>query len=382
MKIVLHDYFEAAEGGGRLSLTLAEELKADLAYGFKVKNHPYFQRGALYTKGISFRAQCKEYSLMPFTSVPVWRQFLLAESFKRNTGFLSGYNTAVYSGFYAPLAVANHSVGKNIYYCHTPPRFLFDQRDFYFSLIPFLQRPILSLFNSYFKPRYERAVKIMDCIVTNSENVRNRIKHYLGLDAVVVYPPCDTERFKWRGQKNYYLSTGRLDKLKRVDLVVDAFRRMADKKLVVVSDGPELEEIRKLAQGAKNITIKGRVNDKELADLVGNCIGTVYIPRDEDFGMSPVESMAAGKPVIGVAEGGLLESVVAGESGFLIPADPGVDDIIHAVGQLTREKAEEMREKCEGRARLFRKEVFVEKMEKIIADLENKEKRGCGNDTK
>lgn len=368
MKIILHDYFENVEGGGRLSCVLAAALQADLAYGFKVTNHPYFQGGAL---------RCKEYPLMPFTRVPIWRQFLLAESFKRNTAFLSGYDTAVYSGFYAPLAAANHANGRNIYYCHTPPRFLYDQRDFYFSLIPFWQRPVLRLFNSYFKPRYEMAVKMMDGIVTNSNNVRERIKHYLDLDALVVYPPCDTEKFKWRGQNNYYLSTGRLDKLKRVDLVVNAFRKMPDKELVVVSDGPELAAIRKLSQGAKNIIIKGRVSDDELADLVGNCIGTVYIPRDEDFGMSPVESMAAGKPVIGVAEGGLLESVVNGESGFLIPADSGANDIIHAVGQLTREKAGKMREACEARARLFRKEVFVEEMGKIITDLENKEKRGC-----
>jgi len=303
---------------------------------------------------------------MPFTSIPVWRQFLLAESFQKKTAFLSGYSTAVYSGFYAPLAVDQHTNGRNIYYCHTPPRFLYDQKNHFFSLIPFWQRPVLSLFNSYFRPRYERAVQKMDCIVTNSENVRQRIKYYLGLDAVVVYPPCDTEKFKWRGQENYYLSTGRLDKLKRVDLVVDAFRRMPDKKLVVVSDGPELAMIQKMAQGMQNITIKGRVIDDELADLIGNCIGTIYIPRDEDFGMSPVESMAAGKPVIGVAEGGLLESVVDGETGLLMPADPAVDDIIQAVAHLTQEKALGMREKCESRAQLFREEVFVEKMKKIL----------------
>ncbi len=136
--------------------------------------------------------------------------------------------------------------------------------------------------------------------------------------------------------------------------------------MVVVSDGPEFAMIKKKAQGMQNITIKGRVNDDELADLIGNCIGTIYIPRDEDFGMSPVESMAAGKPVIGVAEGGLLESVVDGETGLLMPGDPTVDDIIHAVAHLTQKKALGMREKCESRAQLFREEVFVEKMKKIL----------------
>ena len=88
--------------------------------------------------------------------------------------------------FYASLAVHNHSGKKNIYYCHTPPRFLYDQHEFYLSLIPAWQRPVLHAFNRYFRPRYEDAVRRMDIIVTNSKNVQQRIEHYLEIDAVVV----------------------------------------------------------------------------------------------------------------------------------------------------------------------------------------------------
>jgi glycosyltransferase involved in cell wall biosynthesis len=74
----------------------------------------------------------------------------------------------------------------------------------------------------YLRPLYEEAIARMDTIITNSENVRSRIKKYLGIDSRVIYPPCETEKFKWLGQEDFYLSTARLDPLKRVDLVVKA----------------------------------------------------------------------------------------------------------------------------------------------------------------
>lgn len=356
-RLVLHDYFESADGGGRLALTLAKEINADICYGFKVHNHPYFQ---------IFDFHDNQHPLIPFTSIPVWRQFLLSEAFKRKTRFQTAYDTIVYSGSYAPLAVGNHTASRNIYYCHTPPRFLYDQCKFYLSSIPVWQRPVLNTFRNYFQPRYEQAVRQMDVILTNSQNVRQRIQKYLDLDAIVVYPPCETDKFQWIGQEDFFLSMARLDSLKRVDRVIQAFCQMPEKKLVVVSDGPESTTCRAMAHGVRNIEIRGRVPDQELIDLLGRCIGTIYIPKDEDFGMSPVESMAAGKPVIGVAEGGMLETVIDGKTGLLLNADPTVSEIREAVNHLDHEHALIMRKACEAQARMFRKDLFIERMKEII----------------
>ena len=82
-------------------------------------------------------------------------------------------------------------------------RFSYDQRDFYLSLIPFWQRPILLGLIRYLRPFYEDAVSRMDTIITNSENVQSRIQKYLGIDSRVIYPPCETEKFKWLGQEDY-----------------------------------------------------------------------------------------------------------------------------------------------------------------------------------
>lgn len=355
--IILHDYFETAEGGGRLCLTLGRAVGADLAYGFRAAGHPFFQEP--YDAG-------REYSLNARSRVRVWKQARLVRAFTRETGFVRGYPTALFSGFYSVCAANRHPAGRNVYYCHTPPRFLYDQQALFAQEAGALGRPVLRAFDRWYRPRYEAAVARMDRVLTNSRNVRERIRTHLGVDAEVVHPPCDTERFRFLGQDGYYLSFARLDPLKNVDRIVRAFRKMPDRNLVVVSDGPEAGRVRRLAGGAPNIRLLGRVEEARLVRLIGHCIATIYIPRQEDFGMSPVESMAAGKPVIGVREGGLTETVVHGRTGLLLPGDPSVDDVVRGVRDLDATRALGMRQACTERAGRFDKRVFLERMEAIL----------------
>ena len=206
----------------------------------------------------------------------------------------------------------------------------------------------------------------MQVIVANSQTVRDRIRSYLGRKAEVIYPPCDLAAFRWRGQQGFYLSTARLSPLKRVDKIVEAFLQMPDKKLVVASGGEELPRLVRLAAGAPNITFLGWVSEEKLRELMGEAIATIYIPVAEDFGMSPVESMAAGKPVIGVAEGGLLETVIDGETGILLPPALSVDAVVKAVVEMTPSKAAAMRTACIFRSEQFSKERFIAGLQRVI----------------
>ena len=206
----------------------------------------------------------------------------------------------------------------------------------------------------------------MDVIIANSVNIQKRIKHYLKKDSIVIHPPCDTKSFRWLGQEDYYFSCARLDSLKRVDIVVKAFNQMPDKRLVIVSTGPESGRLKKMAEGCENIIFTGPVDDSQLKDLLGKSIASIYIPRDEDFGMSPVESLAAGKPVLGVAEGGLIETLVHGTTGILIPANPSPKELIDAVHELNPKRALGMRRDCEQRAGQFDQKIFLEKMRQLI----------------
>ena len=232
--IVLHDYYESADGGGRLSATLAKALEADLAYGFARLPHPF-------VKGMQNNP--REHDLDFRSNLPLWRQFRLARGFEYRTGFLKDYTQSIYSGFYTPLAALHQTSGRHILYCHTPPRFIYDQRAFYQQQVVAPLRPLLSAFVNYLQPRYEAAATRMDLIVANSCNVQQRIQQYLGLASEVVYPPCDTQRFRWCEQGDFYLSTARLDPLKRVDVIVQAFTQMPDKKLVIASGGSELKKL-------------------------------------------------------------------------------------------------------------------------------------------
>lgn len=336
---------------------LAQHLPADLAYGFARLPHPFVQ-GSLQNP--------HEHDLKQGSAIPLWRQFKLARAFQQRTRFIKTYDTVIYSGFYTPLAVQQHRQGNNLYYCHTPPRFIYDQRDFYLQQLPQALRPVLQAFIDYLQPRYETAVACMDKIVTNSENVQSRIQKYLGKTASVVYPPCDTQHFIWQGQGDYYLSTARLDPLKRVESIVRAFLNLPDKKLIVASGGAQWSYLKKLAENAPNIQFTGWLSESALHNLVGNALAVIYVAKEEDFGMSPVEAMAAGKPVIGVAEGGLLETILPEQTGILLPPDFTPQQLAAAVQSLTASRALAMREACVLQAQGFNTERFITQMRALL----------------
>jgi len=355
--IVLYDFLLVRGGAERLTLTLLRDLPGvDLCFGFR--DPQAFSEADI--------AGINTIDLGATTRLPVWRSLKVMRAFAHQTRFLDGYDWALFSGTNAPLAVHNHPAGANYYYCHTLPRFVYDLRDYYLQRYPLAVQPGLLALIAYVQPRYEQAIARMDTIIANSENVRSRLRRYLGRDAVVINPPCEVDYFQWGGQGGYYLSTARIEPFKRVDLLVETFKRMPDQRLIITSGGSQLLALRRLAADAPNITFTGWLDDAALRQLIGNAIATLYVAKDEDFGMSPVESMAAGKPVIGVAEGGLLETVLDGETGLLLPPELTAEAIANAVRTLNARRALTMREACERRARRFSREIFLEKMWAIL----------------
>lgn len=228
------------------------------------------------------------------------------------------YNTVIISGIFAPLIARNVKAKKIIYYCHTPPRFLYDLKEHYRKTLSLPSRLLLKAFALFYKPFYESSFKYIDHVFANSNNVKKRLKQYINIESEILYPPCDTS-YEGKESKGYFLSTARVEPLKRVDLIVEAFMQMPDKKLIVMSGGSQLEELKERAKSHSNIRFSGWVSEEQKRELIAHCEATIYIPKDEDFGMSPVESISAGKPVIGVSEGGLLETVKHLKEGYLLP---------------------------------------------------------------
>jgi glycosyltransferase involved in cell wall biosynthesis len=354
--VVLYDFLLCKGGAEQVTLDMMNIFQADLCVAFS--DPAIFQS--------SLTGDNHVWEISRHIPIVVLRTLMGMYAFENKTQFLDQYDWAMFSGSNAPLAVKNHSSGLNLYYCHTIPRFAYDLKNFYEKEMSFYRRPLFKALVNYIRPKYENAMNQMDMIIANSENVRNRIQKYLGKESIVVHPPCHIDRFSWIGQGDYYLSTSRLEPHKRVQEIVKAFKEMPGKKLVVASGGSEYSKLKKMAANASNIQFAGWLTDEQLRQYVGNAIATIYIPIDEDFGMSPVESMAAGKPVIGVAEGGLLETIEDEKTGILIKKCPDIEDIKAAVNEMTPERVLSMRRGCERKAELFSIEKFRDKITKII----------------
>lgn len=288
-------------------------------------------------------------------------------SFLTKTKFLQPHTgSIIFSGSNAVLAARNHPAGKNILYCHTIPRFAYDMRNFYRARLPYWKRLLFDALCLTTRASYRYSLTKMDVILVNSRNVQERLKKYTGYDSEIVYPPVDTKKFSFQSAGNYYLSTSRLEEYKRVDIIIKAFLTMPDKRLIVASSGSHEAELRTLAGNAQNIQFTGWIEDAALQNLIENCIASIYVPIDEDFGISPVESMAAGKPVIGVNEGGLLETVLHKKTGYLCTATP--EKLVTAVQWLTARRAKRMQRDCEHRAAAFDEDIFIKKIKEHIFD--------------
>jgi glycosyltransferase involved in cell wall biosynthesis len=357
--LILHDTFLYKWWGERLILMMGKALKSDIASGF-------FSSGSF-----DLRKEWFEWKMIPVSSeifTKWFRHIKLKLSFLLSTKFIKEYDSVIFS-WDSISAVRNCDWNtKKIYYCHTPPRYIYDLHSLYLKKVPFYLRPLFKLACFVFKFLYERDISKMNLILTNSVNTQKRIKKYLGYDSQVLYPPVDTQRFIDMWNKGYFLSFARLADAKRVDRIVEAFRKLPNEKLIVIygKNDPQRDKIFSLAQWYSNIELITLENNDLLYDYIWNARATIYIPIDEDFWMSPVESMSAGKPVLWVNEGWLKETIIHKETWFLIPQWANINDIIKAVEYLTPEMCSFMKHSCEARARKFWLAAFEKKLIEYI----------------
>lgn len=349
--IILHDTFLYKWWWERLMIMMQKALNCDLATGF-------ISKGSFDLKREWVNKKVFELSSEIFSK---WfRHIKLKFAFLFNSKILKNYDTVIFSGDCLSAVRNCDPKTKKIYYCHTPPRYLYDLRWEYLKKVKWYMRPAFEVISYIFKKMYESDIKKMDLIITNSKNTWDRLKSFLWYNSQVVYPPVKLDEFKWIEQWDYYLSFARLSDAKRVDNIVKAFKKLKDKKLIVIywENDPEKEKIFKLWEWCSNIKFVTLPWNIWFTDYVAKCIATIYIPIDEDFGMSPVESMSAWKPVLWVNEWWLKESIIHEKTWYLIPKWAKVEDIIDAVNYLTPEKCLTMRAECEKRAKSFSYEEF------------------------
>ena len=201
------------------------------------------------------------------------------------------------SAFAKGVVTSPHTL--HICYCHTPTRYIWDYAHQYINELKYNKffKKIISLVLNYIRIWDKVAADRVDYFIANSKTVQKRIKKYYRRRSDVIYPPVELDKFSVSDKPgDYYLIGGRLAPYKRVDIVIDAFIR-SGKKLKVFGDGVDLERLKKIAENHSNIEFLGRVDEDMKAGLYKNCIAFIN-PQEEDFGITVVEAMASGRPVI------------------------------------------------------------------------------------
>jgi glycosyltransferase involved in cell wall biosynthesis len=207
-----------------------------------------------------------------------------------------------------------------------------------------------------------RAAQRVDHFIAISTEIQQRIKRYYQREADIIYPPVDIRRFAPQGRHgDYYLIVSRLIPYKRIDLAVEAFNRLG-LPLVIAGSGRDAARLEKLAK--PNVQFLGRVPDAELPDLMARCKAFIF-PGREDFGITPVEAQASGRPVIAFGAGGALDTVIDGETGVLF-AEQTVEAISAAVKRFNTLTFDPIA--IRHHAEMFSTEAFQQKLTAFIEE--------------
>jgi glycosyltransferase involved in cell wall biosynthesis len=212
------------------------------------------------------------------------------------------------------------------------------------------------------------STKWVDCICANSKNLQNKIEVQLGRTSEILYPGIETSNFTYAGNENFWLSLNRLYPEKRIDLQIEAFRRLPEENLTIIGSyaekdhaSPYVKMIMQRLPG--NVHVIGEVSETEVQALLSRCKGLVCTSYHEPFGIAPLEAMASGKPVVAVNEGGYLETVTS-DTGVLV--EPDVKHIIDGIRLIGQDPAK-YKEACIERAKKFDIACFEENIRNIVS---------------
>ncbi|MEM6679699.1 MAG: glycosyltransferase [Pseudomonadota bacterium] len=229
---------------------------------------------------------------------------------------LTGYDLVISSEAGPAKGVIAHPDATHVCYCHSPMRYLYDHYPQYRATLGTMKRALFSHVAHRLRQWDMATAARVDHFVANSRFIARRIARVYGREASVVHPPVDLARFGGVAapvRDGGYLVVSQLVPYKRVDLAIEAFRRL-DLPLTVAGDGPMAERL--AAEAPVKVRFLGRVDDGTLATLYARARALIF-PGEEDFGIVPVEAMAAGCPVIAYGRGGACDTVIDGQTGVL-----------------------------------------------------------------
>lgn len=362
MKIaIVHDYLKEIGGAERVLMALKEiypDAPVYTAYKF-----PKFW-GQFKDTLSKWEIHESWGKYLPFLPKFVSYYTLLSPLFFKSFD-LSSFDVVIVSqtGGYFPNGVEVGPKTKLITYCHTPPRFLYgyetattERNKWYWRPISAIANHILLMVDFAFAQRPH-------LFIANSRNVAARIKKFYRRDSVVVYPPVETQSKPKSKRQDYYLIVSRIVGTKNIDLAVEAANKYGFKLKVAGRPINKGEEIAARIKG-KTVEYLGEVSDQERSRLFSEAKGFLALETDADFGMSTIEPMAFGTPVIAFRGGGYLETVVENKNGvFFDEMTP--DALQKAIERF--EKTKWNREEIIKHVQKFSKEIFVKQIKEVVS---------------
>lgn len=254
-----------------------------------------------------------------------------------------------------------------ICYCYSPTRYLWDWHHEYleenhigFGAIGRLIRAQLSNIRIWDRLSADR----VNFWISQSKTVADRIKKYYRKDSIIINPPVNINDFKKssRKPKDFYLLVSRLSPYKKIDLAIEAFNQL-DKRLLIAGEGNDKNRLEILTD-SKKIEFLGYISDQKYHELLSECKAFIF-PGEEDFGLTPIEAMASGRPVIAYGKGGVTETVVDGETGLFFN-QPTAESLISAINKFEKNINQFNPEVCRKRAEQFSEEIFIKKIKEVV----------------
>jgi len=364
MQIALvHDYLNEYGGAERVLAALSEMYPDAPIYT------------AFYKKGSSAYEHFKDKKIIPswVHYVPFFSSYLHSP-FRFLTPLIWGsfdfskYDVVIGSAsWYVTKGFKKSPKTKEICYCHTPPRWLYG----YKTSVGFQKYWPVKLYAAivgHFMRLYDFAqAQKVDVFVANSKNVAARIKKFYRRDSTIIYPPVSLPPIPKVKKGDYYLVISRIVGGKGLDLAVNAAIKLGLNLKIVGEPAGYYTEYKQLKNQSKgNVEFLGRVSDEGLVKYYAGAKAFLALATDEDFGITPVESMLCGTPVIAYRGGGYLETVIDGKTGVFFD-QPTVESLVGAIKKFETMKFDP--KTCISQAQNFSKEKFVAKIKKLTSSL-------------
>ncbi len=351
MKIaIFHDYFDEIGGAEITLLYLAKGINATI-FTTNISGNKIRELGFDDVKIVSIGKVPKIKHLKQISTM--LRFYFLKKE---------GFDLYILGGPYSIYISKKHK--PCLWYCFSPLRGLYDLRYFKKDILSPVKQ-VVKIVQMFFD---KSAVSSIQDIITPSVTVQKRVLKYYKRSSKIVYHPVSIDDFKFKPPKGYWLSVQRIDPYKRIGMQIEAFSKLPEEKLIIVGGASDanrkyFELLKKKAP--KNVIFAGAVfNRNKLAKLYSNCIGLIATSKDEDFGMTPVEAMASGKPAIAPNEGGYKETIIDGVTGKLV-GNIDVDKLVMAIKEVGK-NPESYKNACLKQSKKFDTKIFVKKMRQMI----------------